>query len=231
MVEPNSRRTRRCTRPPTALRFARASLHFGLPAAGELSRCAVALASMSPQQFAILAMRSRRGRCQMIMLSAVVFVILLGAHPLFLKQRMSYFQTRMFPAAWRILREFGGISVEAKRNLYSFREQKETFIFNPLEAVERTQAYNWPFSEWEADGSLYPIGYLDTGTTDNSAVAVDGRGQIIMIEFDKLIGSNIDEALNNIINFVPLKDWEVEEWKIREAADIFPIMRERLGLK
>ena len=35
--------TRRCTRPPTALRFARASLHFGLPAAGELSRCAAAL--------------------------------------------------------------------------------------------------------------------------------------------------------------------------------------------
>ena len=39
----NSRPTRRCTRPPTALRFARASLHFGLPAAGELSRWPVAL--------------------------------------------------------------------------------------------------------------------------------------------------------------------------------------------
>jgi hypothetical protein len=35
---PNNGLTRRCTRPPTALRFARASLHFGLSAAGELSR-------------------------------------------------------------------------------------------------------------------------------------------------------------------------------------------------
>jgi len=38
----NSDRTRRCTRPPTASAFARASLQPSLPAAGELGRCAAA---------------------------------------------------------------------------------------------------------------------------------------------------------------------------------------------
>jgi len=40
VIQTNRSRTRRCTRPPTALRSARSSLYFGLPAAGELGRCA-----------------------------------------------------------------------------------------------------------------------------------------------------------------------------------------------
>ena len=40
----NNHTTRRCTRPPTALRFARSSLR--LPAAGELSRCVAAPADV-----------------------------------------------------------------------------------------------------------------------------------------------------------------------------------------
>ena len=52
--------TNRCTRPPTALRFARSSLHSGLPAAGELSRCAAALTEWSRGGSTLVAERCLR---------------------------------------------------------------------------------------------------------------------------------------------------------------------------
>src|SRR5690606_4379518 len=110
-----------------------------------------------------------------------------------------HFQTRMFSAAWHILREFGGLTIEFMLEWNPSQYRKQQFIFDPVKASRFTQAYNWPLSEWEADGSLYPIGCLFEGSTDDAAIAVDGRGRIRMVsDADLLVGSNIDEALHNV---------------------------------
>ena len=137
-----------------------------------------------------------------------------------------HYQTRMFSAALRILREFGGLIIKTPVD-YMFSH----LIFDPLVAVKHIQRYNWPLNEWLADGSLYPIAYHDTGTTDNSAVAVTGQGQLILLEFDKLLGSNINEAIQNVVNGTGnLKDWDVDQEKFNEATTMFPLMRKKLGV-
>lgn len=133
-------------------------------------------------------------------------------------------QIRMFSAAWRILREFGGLDVE---RIGPGRGRR--FIFDPLKGLDHTLLYNWPFSEWEADGSLYPIGVLLDGTTDDSPVVVDGKGDIILYEFDKLLGSSIEEALQSVVDGRYDREWNTGD-RTREAAEVFPMMRERLGL-
>lgn len=134
-------------------------------------------------------------------------------------------QIRMFPAAWRILREFGGLDVE---RIGPGRGRR--LIFDPIQGLGRTLLYNWPFSEWEADGSLYPIGVLLDGTSDDSPLVVDGKGQIILYEFDKFLGSSIEEALQSIVDSRYDRLWDVGREKTREAAEVFPLMRGRLGL-
>lgn len=142
-----------------------------------------------------------------------------------------HFQTRMFSAAWHILREFGGLTIEITRKRDGFHEHKSQFIFDPVQGIAHTQAYNWPLLEWESDGSVYPIGCWLDGTTDDSAIAVDGRGRIIVVEFDKCLGDNIDKALHFVVHRdAPFKELEVDPGKGREAAEVFPLMRERLGL-
>jgi len=140
-----------------------------------------------------------------------------------------HFQTRMFSAAYHILREFGGLVIE--QNGPGVTCCRERFKFDPLESIKLTEAYNWPFSEWAADGSLYPFGCFASGKTTDGAIAVDGRGRIVDQDYVILIGANIDEALENLIIGLMPKPLDRERWKEVEASQVFSMMRNRLGLK
>jgi hypothetical protein len=123
-------------------------------------------------------------------------------------------QARLFPAAWRALREFGGLTIN----------QQKTFYIDPLEAKYFVGSDDWFVAEWCAGGTLYPLG----ADNDESMFAITGQGQVID-NFDQLVGNTIEEALTNLIMGYRFQGLAFPQEKFLEASFAMWMMDKELG--
>jgi hypothetical protein len=139
----------------------------------------------------------------------------------------SILQLRMFSAAWRILREFGGLTIH--QDAHGITLPRETFFFDPLRGG--WWGSNWFFDEWQADGALFPLGNWGNShgsvyQTDAFGFAVTGQGKIIN-EFGELLGNTIGEALTNLILGDGLEMYKAPQDKVAESSYVHPFMIQR----
>ena len=140
-------------------------------------------------------------------------------------------QLRMFSAAWRILREFGGLTIEQDAPGVTF--SRESFFFDPSRGGWWGE--EWFIDEWEADGALFPLGNWGNPDvsgfyrTDAFCFAVTGQGKIISdSENLLLLGNTIEEALTNlIVGYMP-ETYGAPRDKFLEASYLRPFLFNRL---
>jgi len=101
----------------------------------------------------------------------------------------------IFPAALRILKEFGGL--DFKDNL---RYLKPSFRFNPLDILQIPGlSRDWMIYEWATAAHLFPLGMCSTDKDINIlAVATDGKILYISPENAGIleVANSFDAALN-----------------------------------
>jgi hypothetical protein len=126
-------------------------------------------------------------------------------------------QTRMFPAAWKILQEFGDLIIQTAH--------QETISFNPLESLWDEF---WFVDEWTSEGALFPLGTHTEGSC-TYAMAVTGRGQVIDNQ-GFLIGNTIEDAITNLVVGGQLPVYNPNTDEFRRASTLIPLLREVLGI-
>ena len=129
------------------------------------------------------------------------------------------FQIRMFSAAWRIMREFGGLTIATLPVRQGYHE---TITFDPLWVGQSWWNEIFWMAEWEGV-PVYPL-----GITKEEIIAVTGQGQIINDD-DHVRGNTIEEALTNILmgQLVPLPLREIDPVREQEASYWLEPMRKR----
>ena len=98
---------------------------------------------------------------------------------------------RIFPAAERVLNEFGGLALRQRGE--GLTAARETFVFDPTAAHLEDDRFA-AFSRL-IKSALYPIGEHGEGFL---AIAEDGRVFVLLDDIVRL-GSNIEEALEAMI--------------------------------
>lgn len=99
----------------------------------------------------------------------------------------------MFPAAERVLLEFGGLKVDE-------RGLGETCAREPFEADPTLAGYEQELFDYFStfvNTRLYPLGEVDNGH-NYWAIGEDDRVYLLMNDI-QLLGKNIDQALENLI--------------------------------
>ena len=137
-----------------------------------------------------------------------------------------HIQSRLFSAAWHVLREFGGLEIkQSDRGPFT---HQNGFSINPLKVQGKYWGEDgWFLAEWCADGALFPL-----GMHDEFAVAITGQGQIIGagVTSEWLIGNTIEEALANLIVGNTLEDWDTAQDKFEEASYLLPRWLKHFGV-
>ena len=98
---------------------------------------------------------------------------------------------RIFPAAYRFLREFGGLTLRRGNNAW---------LLDPLSAVGYCEA-SVPRTEWQFETRLYPLSVENTG----EVLFIDLQGRFWFPSSPVLMGHNIEEALANLL--IPGRLW------------------------
>jgi len=112
--------------------------------------------------------------------------------------------TKISPQAWRVLKEFGGLSIERADH-----ENKPTnpFVMNPL-LVPDCDAYNSGLESyvWKIGASLFPLGTIEFDIKSSSAhskplaIAICDDGRVFSLDYRcRFLGNNIEEALEKIV--------------------------------
>jgi hypothetical protein len=129
-----------------------------------------------------------------------------------------HIQSRLFPAAWRALREFGGLTVN--QDIPSVPGHRCFFYIDPIEGRSRIGNEDWFIDEWCADGALFPLG----GTKDFT-FEITGRGQVISSEYNLCLGNSIEEALTNLIMGNAPQNLDVDQEKFLEASFLMGLIQ------
>jgi hypothetical protein len=82
-------------------------------------------------------------------------------------------QCRMFPAAWRVLHEFGGLLIHQDASGASL--SRKIFSFDPSEVALQVWIDGWFIEEFLCEGALFPLGMWGE-PSDSFAVGVTGQG-------------------------------------------------------
>jgi hypothetical protein len=100
-----------------------------------------------------------------------------------------------FPAAYRVLREFGGLVVE--QELPGITCLRESFSTDPLSALG-IDDHNWIFNQWDVDDVLFPLGWI--GEQKDRVLAITPRGRVYGFGYIPcLYGDTFDQAIDNLI--------------------------------
>ena len=110
---------------------------------------------------------------------------------------------RIFPAAYRFLREFGGthLRMEYRVPQKSGRTHlvTESCFIDPLQTLDYNEDL-WIYYEWQIETSLYPLGMWDTG----DFLHIDIQGRFWSLHNSSgdpfLYGHTTEEALANMLS-------------------------------
>jgi hypothetical protein len=132
---------------------------------------------------------------------------------------------RIFPAALRALKEFGGLDIEPLETGELYETVR--LRFDPL-AARSFLGEEWFTYEWVLETSLYPLGLIKTDDHDH-VMAIDQSGRIFSFYYELiLVGNTLDEAIESCLTGSDTGepvDFSTE--KADEAVAIFQAIRDK----
>lgn len=126
---------------------------------------------------------------------------------------------RIFPAALKCLKEFGGLHIKPPKTDNVYETVGLRFI--PTDA-QKFLGEAWFTYEWILETSLYPLGVVET-SDHQQVIAVDQTGRIFSF-YDELtlLGNTLDEAIENCLAGSDSEESvEFSEEKADEAVIIY----------
>jgi hypothetical protein len=125
---------------------------------------------------------------------------------------------RIFPSALKVLREFGGLSIEQDEpGLTCYRS---SFYCDPFKAIG-IMDHRWIAFEWFLDTRLYPLGVK---SSQDIVVAISQKGHVYFIDSDgQFVNENFDGALENFIIGIRGKDIPVDDARIEIEKEAFQV--------
>lgn len=115
-------------------------------------------------------------------------------------------EAHIFPAALRVLQEFGNLNIGERGQGINLAKDSVDF---------RVMYYDWKKGDWHfdyvdelarsIDMRAYPIGF----TSNGGNLVVDELGRVFMLgDIDFFVGDSIEEAIEKIINGIKLREIE-----------------------
>jgi hypothetical protein len=131
---------------------------------------------------------------------------------------------RIFPAALKALKEFGGLDIKPLQSGDIYEAVR--LRFDPLAALSFL-GEEWFTYEWVLETSLYPLCLIET-EDHQQVMAIDQSGQIFSF-YEELIllGNTLDEAIEKCLTGSDSGEpFEFSEEKADEAVAIFQVIQD-----
>jgi hypothetical protein len=127
--------------------------------------------------------------------------------------------SKIFPASWRALQEFGGIRIEEGVGTKGLRE---SFEINPhLVAQCDPFSHDWHTEEWILGKCLFPLGVVWGCTT--GALAMDTEGKVYYLgECTLFLGNTMETALETLVSGRDAEEIPDDKQSRLDAASTIP---------
>lgn len=136
---------------------------------------------------------------------------------------------RIFPAALRVMREFGGLTI--KQDGPGFNCYRNSFVFDPLQTLDFVED-GWIYHEWAVEDTLYPLGFFPR---EDRVLCMATSGKVYSFHQDMSFeADSFDQALEHLIRGITSRDY-IQVWsdrpRVEEAKKVQEAVQKLFQLK